>query len=1451
MPQITKIRIVNFQYNDGKRLIADELYNFEGEDKRPFDVLINLANGGGKSVLVQLIMQPIIPRARVAGRRIESFFTRPTDHCYVAIEWALDSSKARLMTGIAMAASDSSSDADSDRGFRIKYYTFISSYQDYHGLYNIVNLPLSEKENGRFLPAAFDYVRNLAKKSGGGLERYSSEEGKNWGERLSQYGIIQNEWKMIEELNSNEDGLSKYFSELKSSDAVINKLIIPRIEEKHSHSDHKDDTSLKTMLLSFAKGYSRQQDDFKEREVLSSFHYELKQTKDKAGELWKSNDALENCVKELFGFAEALNAETMRQEGQSQSLKAQQEKLQNTIRHINWEKASADYYAAKKVYERETQELKTAEDDKAEAGRRCYKAQKRLELLECAHYFDQLRGIKSRLAGVNEAIKSCEDNSQSAYRLASLKFSALVAIKRELDELNIELAKKAENRDALAGEVERLKGEISCLNEDIDAAKKDKTTAETTLKIRMEDNEKRVAELKIPASRNFYGKYQGLELESWHIETEKQAQSIAADIEKTRAELERLEQRRDALPKEIAEADIKNRDFQAELKKREDELNTYRAAKTAAQAVFKKHNLDLSRLFTDYGANYLAEQSAKTGAEIKAADREIEATNAAIAAVERGTLHIPKLLSDYLDSTGIGYISVEKYILAQQEKGNLSKEQVLEFLNRYPYAAYGVIVDKADSETICEEAGNKWLPAILPIFTHDDFERMLKGETAAIRSLSLYAKDYFKDSAGYAENLSRVLSEQTSHKERLEQREKEYEADRMALEAICAYNEKFEPGALLEIERINKSIEETGERLKELEAEQNKVKAKAYDAKENEKRLSEEQALIHSRLAAFEELLQKLAEEDRLSQELDAAVKRLRDLTNNHAQKSAEMAQKEVELGKVETDYKALSDKEKTLHNGLERVADAKEAELIEGQWDELLAEYNELLSAQSADLKRLNEDKERLLKDIDEKQKEIDKRHCSLEEYKTLIYSEEAEAKANSERKNAEILKTEAEDAYNSATRSQAKAESAYKTAEGRLSEFGSEPLPVDKIGADFDSRIADANAKIKGIEGQITALNKELSRLQKVQWKAENAAEQRQRPANYPAVTLNEDYEAQLKEITARIKEWEESLKANRQAVGSCLDKMALEYGSKSTDANRAITGMQVIFSDNTVRGDKYYTLYEHIDASMQTVEKRISQIETDLKEVNKTRDDLVRQCLIQGKQMHEGLRTLSDNSRVKVQDKRRRMIEFDIPDTVDENIARVAIEQEIDKGTKEIAAKMSDEGRESEIERIAAKTVGSELLLRKYIGSERISLKAYKIDKNPGNSGYRTWEQTQVNNSGAEKFVVYFAVILALMAYARDGYDGGDWENNRSVLVLDNPFGPISSKHVLQPMFEISKNYNVQMICLSDLSKSDIVSCFDLVVRAVVKPLPLSTKEQLTHEGDEQIEHGFYRSEQMKLL
>lgn len=68
-------------------------------------------------------------------------------------------------------------------------------------------------------------------------------------------------------------------------------------------------------------------------------------------------------------------------------------------------------------------------------------------------------------------------------------------------------------------------------------------------------------------------------------------------------------------------------------------------------------------------------------------------------------------------------------------------------------------------------------------------------------------------------------------------------------------------------------------------------------------------------------------------------------------------------------------------------------------------------------------------------------------------------------------------------------------------------------------------------------------------------------------------------------------------------------------------------------------------------------------------------------------------------------------------------------------------------------------------------------------------------------------------------------------RSTLILDNPFGATSSKHILVPMFAIAKHFRVQMICLSDINKSD-VNCFNYVTAKQEPDGSLSVKCSYCH-------------------
>lgn len=51
MSKIARIRILNLNYNNNTIKIDDEMFDFNGQN-----TLISLRNGGGKSVLVQMIV---------------------------------------------------------------------------------------------------------------------------------------------------------------------------------------------------------------------------------------------------------------------------------------------------------------------------------------------------------------------------------------------------------------------------------------------------------------------------------------------------------------------------------------------------------------------------------------------------------------------------------------------------------------------------------------------------------------------------------------------------------------------------------------------------------------------------------------------------------------------------------------------------------------------------------------------------------------------------------------------------------------------------------------------------------------------------------------------------------------------------------------------------------------------------------------------------------------------------------------------------------------------------------------------------------------------------------------------------------------------------------------------------------------------------------------------------
>ena len=63
MPRISRIRVTNIQYDYAKKQFPDLILDFAEKD-----ALVLLTNGGGKTLLLQLIMQVVLPNERLGAK---------------------------------------------------------------------------------------------------------------------------------------------------------------------------------------------------------------------------------------------------------------------------------------------------------------------------------------------------------------------------------------------------------------------------------------------------------------------------------------------------------------------------------------------------------------------------------------------------------------------------------------------------------------------------------------------------------------------------------------------------------------------------------------------------------------------------------------------------------------------------------------------------------------------------------------------------------------------------------------------------------------------------------------------------------------------------------------------------------------------------------------------------------------------------------------------------------------------------------------------------------------------------------------------------------------------------------------------------------------------------------------------------------------------------------------
>ena len=137
MSKINAVRFINLNYNNSAIRISDETLFMNGES-----TLLSLRNGGGKSVLVQMMTAPFVHKRYrdVKDRPFSSYFTtnKPS---FILVEWALEQGAGYVLTGMMIRKNQ---DVEDVSGEALEMINFISEYRQ-PCIQDIHHLPVVEK----------------------------------------------------------------------------------------------------------------------------------------------------------------------------------------------------------------------------------------------------------------------------------------------------------------------------------------------------------------------------------------------------------------------------------------------------------------------------------------------------------------------------------------------------------------------------------------------------------------------------------------------------------------------------------------------------------------------------------------------------------------------------------------------------------------------------------------------------------------------------------------------------------------------------------------------------------------------------------------------------------------------------------------------------------------------------------------------------------------------------------------------------------------------------------------------------------------------------------------------------------------------------------------------------------------------------------------------------------
>ena len=1443
MSKINAVRFINLNYNNNAMKINDECMQFSGKS-----TLLSLRNGGGKTVLVQMMTAPFVHRGKqkTKDRPFESYFTTAKPS-FILVEWLLDGGAGYVLTGLMVRKNQEISEEKTDA---LEMMAIISEYKE-PCMQDIHHLPVVEQNEKTMKLKSYNSCRKLfedykkdKKISFFCYDMSSPAQSRQYFYKLMEYQINYKEWEtIIRKVNVKESGLSELFSDCRTEKELVEKWFLEAVESKLNKEENKV-KNFQEILEKYAGKYKNIKEQLKRRDAIQKFKEAAEEIQINAEDfLVKEGEKIEQ-EKVIAAFIARLNVLYEEAEIERERQEEGKKKLQEELEFLKYEQLSCEFHEKNREKRNHASNREMIDLEKESLLRKQEKIQKKVHVFLCAKQQEMVNEdkqeweIRKEKAAIS---RTKEENLEPERNRIGGQLSGYYEYR---------LSDNKEKQEAIKKQKLQIRKDIS-QQKDILNEYREKTKKITESKgsfrslVRGYDNIeiKYNSNYKENLSRNILGVYEAgmldIKQEMYDKEQKKSIQENKEQKEKSENTTEEIHRTERAIEEKREKYFQKDSD----IKQAEKEKKGYEQELEERKDILKYLELPEEKLFAREEILHKAKIKMQ---ELSSRRRTLEKKEDALQKeykllVSGRVMELPDNLKEEFEKLDVPVV----YGMEWLKKNGFTEKKNKEIVSQNPFLPYALILTRQELKKLSERNGETYTSFPIPIIERENLESIKLDRTQSfVKMQDVHFYILFNENLLDEEKMEIMI----------EQKQKDI-ADIRETMQICKneYEDYFHRFDVIKRQAVTKeNWDKIQKKLQKLEKEKEDIFQNIQQARDTKQSLKKNFEILQKTLRELEKKIESQAARQRAFKELRTAYaeyeennKKLQEYEREEERLENRQHLTEEKISQLEENYRELSGQENNLfreeesiQNSCQKFAAYKEinrnvkagkllgvdstlrtdnnsgVKIIPSEEEvlKLEARYEAVTADISQELKELELEEEKALtryhKSFRELRELCQKYNLKNSEWQNIIYDKREQLYQEAE---LEDYDKKIERKANLLNEEDKKIGILNSQLEGILKQIVSEcgkgnPLEEEKISQkDLESAKNQTKYQLSELERKIAFSEKAI---QKYRENLTALSEYNNFSAD-EEIHFEQDFkkmsEKELRDFKGMlIRDYNDIIKCVqkcRETLAQTLNKIARQEAFQDASYKTPLENMLKVCDDAAKVLRQLNITLESYDSLMKQLEVDISLVETEKKNVTELLEDYVQN-------IHKNLERIGRNSTIKIREKSIKMLKVILPVWEDnEKLYSLRLSDLVDEITEEGIRLF--ENNENAQEYIGRK-VTSKNLYDTVVGTGNVQIQLYKIEEQ--REQQISWNQV-AKNSGGEGFLSAFVILSSLLDYMRkDDSDIFMDKNEGKVLLMDNPFAQTNAEHLLKPLMNLADKTNTQLICLTGLGGESIYNRFD---------------------------------------